>query len=233
MLAIIGDFNARIGNDDGIFTYHQHSNRNGSLLLDIVNEKQLVDINTSFQKKMNKMWTYMDSSGTKYQPDYILIRKKWRNSNTNVEAYSSFSSTGSDHIIVSSKIILSLRSNRNTLPRKIPYNWPSFKSDKSLQDNYTVEINNRFYFLDGKDISEAYERFIKVNSEVASEIVPIKPKKVHICPSTDETVNKARRYTHKAYKTYADKVNETNQHNNIESRNKLYTVYKKIAIGTR
>ena len=97
MIAIIGDFNTRIGKDDGTFTYHQHTNRNGSLLLDIVNEKQLVVTNTSFQKKMNKMWTYMDPSGRKYQLDYILIRKKWRNSNTNVEAYSSFSSTGSDH----------------------------------------------------------------------------------------------------------------------------------------
>ena len=69
-----------------------------------------------------------------------------------------------------------------------------------------------------EDISEVYERFIKVNAEVTSEIVPIKPKKVHICPSTDETVNKAIQDTHKTYKTYADKVNDTNQHNNTESR---------------
>ena len=232
MLDIIGDFDARIGKDDGIFTYHQHTNRNGSSMLYIIKEKQLVVINTSFQNKMNKMWTYMDLSGRKYQLDYILIRKKWRNSNTNVEAYSSFSSTGPDHRIVFSNIRLSLRSNRNTLPRKIPYNWPLFKSDKSLQDKYTVEINNRFHFLDGEDISEVYERFIKVNSEVASEIVPIKPKKVNICPSTDETVNKAREDTHKACKTYEDKVNDTNQNKNTESRKKLYTAYKNIAIST-
>ena len=103
--------------------------------------------------------------------------------------------------MVSSKIRLSLRCNRNTLPRNILYNWPLFKSEKSLQDKYKVEINNRLHFLDGEDISEAYERFIKVNSEVASEIVSIKPKKVHICPSTDETVNKARQDTHKACKS--------------------------------
>ena len=63
----------------------------------------------------------MDPSERRYKLDYILIRKKWINSNTNMEAYSSFSSTGSDHIIVSSKIRLRLISNRNTLPRKIPY----------------------------------------------------------------------------------------------------------------
>ena len=44
----------------------------------------------------------------------------------------------------------------------------------------------------GEDISEAYERFIKVTYEVASEIVPIKPKKVHICPSTDETESRKK-----------------------------------------
>ena len=82
--------------------------------------------------------------------------------------------------------------------------------------------------MDGEDILEAYERFIKVNSEVASEIVTIKPKKVHICPFTDETVNKARQDTHKACKTYEDKVNDTNQHNNIESRKKLYTAYNTL-----
>ena len=42
----------------------------------------------------------MDKSGRKYQLDYILINKKWRNSNTKVESYSIFSSTGSDHGIV-------------------------------------------------------------------------------------------------------------------------------------
>ena len=131
-----------------------------------------------------------------------------------MEAYSSFSSTGSDHRNVSSKNRLSLRSNRNTLSRKIPYDWPLFKSDKALQVKYTVEINNRFYYMDGEDISEAYKRFIKVNSEVASEIDHIKLKKVHICPSTDETINKAIQDTHKVCTTYKDKVNDTKQHTN-------------------
>ena len=39
-LIIIGDFNARIGKDDGHFTYHLEKNTNGVLLIDIINEKQ-------------------------------------------------------------------------------------------------------------------------------------------------------------------------------------------------
>ena len=65
-LAMIGDFNARIGKDDGTFTYHQHTNRNGSLLLDIVNEQQLVVTNTSFQ---NKMWTQVEENTNLLYPD--------------------------------------------------------------------------------------------------------------------------------------------------------------------
>ena len=41
-----------IRNEDGHFIYHQDTNRNGQLLMDIVNEKQLVIINTCFQKKL-------------------------------------------------------------------------------------------------------------------------------------------------------------------------------------
>ena len=55
VLIIIEDFNERIKN----FTYHQEINKNGVLLIDIINEKQLVITNTCFQKKLNKLWTYM------------------------------------------------------------------------------------------------------------------------------------------------------------------------------
>ena len=64
-MCFIGDFNARIEKDDGTFTYHQHINGNGSLLLNIVNEKLVIN-NIYFQKKMNTMWTYIDPSGRKY-----------------------------------------------------------------------------------------------------------------------------------------------------------------------
>ena len=117
VLIIIGDCNARLGKYDGNFTYHQQTNKNVVLLIDIINEKQLVITNTCFQKKLNKLWTYIDPYCRKYQLDYILMRKTWRNSITNVEAYNTFSSIGSDHRIISSKVRLSLRENRNTLPR--------------------------------------------------------------------------------------------------------------------
>ena len=36
------------------FTYHQETNKNSVLLIDIINEKEFVKSNTCFKKKMNK-----------------------------------------------------------------------------------------------------------------------------------------------------------------------------------
>ena len=55
ILIIIGYFNAKIGKDDGNVTYHQETNKNGVLLIDIIDEKQLVITNTCFQKKLNTL----------------------------------------------------------------------------------------------------------------------------------------------------------------------------------
>ena len=70
--------------------------------------------NTNYKKKRGKLWTYIsDMSGTRTQVDYILIRRKWKNSVKNCEAYNTFSSVGSDHRILTATLKLSLRVTRN------------------------------------------------------------------------------------------------------------------------
>ena len=61
-------------------------------------------------------------------------------------------------------------------------------------------------------------------------LVPLVIKTNNMCPFTDNTVSRARDYTDLADREYEDNVNETNQHNNTESRNKLYTAYTNIAV---
>ena len=74
---------------------------------DLALENNLAITNTHFQKKKGTLWTYIsDMSGTKSQVDYIMINRKWINSVTNVEAYSTFSSIGSDHRILTARIKL-------------------------------------------------------------------------------------------------------------------------------
>ena len=101
LLLVLGDFNAHLGKEVGKYTYHDRTNRNGKLLIDLAQETGLVITNIHKQKKSGKLWTFIsDMSGTKSQVDFILVNSKWKNSVKNCEAYNSFSSMGSDHRIV-------------------------------------------------------------------------------------------------------------------------------------
>ena len=116
-----------------------------------------------------------------------------------MEAYSSFSSIGSDHLIISYKARLSLRANRKTLPRKLRYNWPLFKSDMSLQEKYAIEIKNRFILQGDGEILDTYERFIDIHAEVTRELIPLLIKTNKMYPSTENTVSRAREDTRRIY----------------------------------
>ena len=100
-VSILGDFNARIGPEEARHTFHEATNRNGSFLADLLLEFNLLVANGQFQKKPGKLWTFKDrATDSLRQLDYILIRKKRRNSLMNAEAYNSFSTVGSDHRFV-------------------------------------------------------------------------------------------------------------------------------------
>ena len=112
VLIISGDMNAQIGkNLNNKFSLHNSSNRNGEYLTDFTLENRLTCMNTKFQKRKGKLWTYTYANNAKAQIDDILINKKWNNSILNCEAYSSFEGVSSDHQIVTAKIRLSLRRN--------------------------------------------------------------------------------------------------------------------------
>ena len=83
----------------------------GNILTDFMIENRLACLNTNYQKREGKLWTYTYANNTKAQIDYVLINKKWKNSALNCEAYSSFEGVSTDHRIVTAKIRLSLRKN--------------------------------------------------------------------------------------------------------------------------
>ena len=178
MLMVIGDFNARLGKEDARFTFHDETNKNGMYLMDLIMEKNLICGNTYFQKRKGKLWTFVSPGGNKYQLDYILVRKKWRNSLKNAEAYNTFASVGSDHRIVSARIKLSLRKSK-TIPGKKQHDWGLLSTDSDLQKQYSIEVRNRFQPLDKLDESatEKYDRFIRANSEAAEKKHPKKKEK--------------------------------------------------------
>ena len=109
VLLVLRDCNAHLGEEAVKHTYHKCTNSNGEHLLDPACEMNLIITNTAFQERKGKLWTFLsDMTGSKSQIDYILINKKWKNSVKNIEAYSSFASTGSDHRIVIARLKLSL-----------------------------------------------------------------------------------------------------------------------------
>ena len=163
-LVIAGDFNAQMGRDIANFSFHQETNRNGSKLNDLILEHELIASNTTFMKKRNKLWTFQSPNGSKSQIDFILVRKKWKNSVHNSQAYSSFSSVGSDHRVVSANVFLSLRSSKKSTPNPMKsIDWTQVLGDSELQSTYAIEVKNRFDVLSkpNDDVETKYSNLIK------------------------------------------------------------------------
>ena len=211
---VIGDCNAHIGKDDARYTYHDITNKNGKLLLELVDETNMLITNTRFQKKPGKLWTYIsDMSGTKSQIDYILINRKWKNSVKNVEAYSSFGSIGSDHRIVTARMKLSLRCERAP-PRRKPYDWGVLRSDKALQQRYTVQVQNRYAELcaeaENDDVTSTYKNLITANNEAATKLIPTKTRSKRKVTSDDPRIINARNRVNNAFAKYETDPSDIN-----------------------
>ena len=105
ILIIGGDMNTQIRkNGNHKYSLHNSSNRNRQHLTDFKIENRLTCLNTNFQKREGKLWTYTYAYNTKGQIDYVFINKKWKNSIVNCMAYSSFVDVSSDHQTVTAKI---------------------------------------------------------------------------------------------------------------------------------
>ena len=133
-----------------------------------MDEYSLFASNNNFMKSRKQLWTFEYPSGKRAQIDYILFRKKWRNSIKDARSYSSFSTVGSDHRIVSSTIKLSLRSSKKCLPHPMKtINWKEVASNTDLSKSFSVAVHNKFQALSSDhelthdNIEETYSNIIK------------------------------------------------------------------------
>ena len=129
--------------------------------------------NTFFRKRTGKLWTFMaDSTGAKTQVDYILIRRKWKNSLHNCEANNSFSSVGSDHRILTAKLKLILRKN-STQAKKTQYDWSILKN-KDASTEYSKAVREKCNELQSENttVTELYENFIEANNIISKKMIP-------------------------------------------------------------
>ena len=91
-------------------------------------ENRLTYLNTDFQKREGKLWTYTCTNNTKAQIEHVFINKKWNNSPLNYEVYSSFEGVSSNHRIVTAKIRLSLRRIATRTRTTVYYDWPQINN---------------------------------------------------------------------------------------------------------
>lgn len=235
MLLVIGDFNAHMsrGHDnDPLWYFHQRTNRNGQLLRDTLEEAQLEATNHRFQKRPGKQWTFLsDATLTKTQLDYVLVRKKWKNCVKNTEPYNFFSSLGSDHRVVVSDVKLSLRKSKAP-PRRVLYDWDTFKRDDDLQGQYAVEVRNRYTLLCQQDSnSEAttqYNHFTTAIAETSEKLLKKKNKKRHDDPSIDQRVVDARKALMDSKTLYHQEPTEDHRLSVKDGKDNLEKTYKSV-----
>ena len=180
VVVIGGDMNAQIGkNGNHKFSLHNSSNRNGQHLTDFMIENRLTCLNTNFQKREGKLWTYIYANNTKAQIDYLFINKKWNNSTLNWEAYSSFSGVSSDQRIVMAKIRLSLWKNVTWRTTTVHYDWALF-NNRDIRDKYALTLRNKYDARKEKTEThtpnEEYENFVNAHLEAAAEFIPTKQR---------------------------------------------------------
>ena len=204
VLLVVGDFNGHIGKTHEQYTYHNITNKNGQHVIDFAEEADMFITNTNFRKKCGKLWTYIsDMSGTKTQVDYILIRRKWKNSVKDCEAYNTFSSIGSDHRILTATIKLSLRIAKKQ-PRSNVFDWSALR-DKDLQQAYTIAVRNRYEKLceEGQSATETCQHFIQSNEEASLKLLPKrKPRNKSKQSSRDPRILKARERVEEAFDAF-------------------------------
>ena len=139
-------------------------------------------LNTNYQKREGKFWTYTYANNSKAQIDYVFINKKWKNSAMNCEAYSSFEGVSSGHRIIKAKIRLSLRKNATRTATTKHYDW-ALLNNRDIRDKYVLELRNRFKTLQEKTEkgtpNDKYENFVNAHREVAEKCIPTKPRTKH------------------------------------------------------
>ena len=214
VLVFGGDMNAQIGkNGNNKYSLHNTSNRNGQHLTDFMIETRLTCLNTNFQKREGKLWTYTYANNNKAQIDYVIINKKWKNSAMNFEAYSSFDGVSSDHRIVTAKIRLSLRKNASRTTTTKKYDW-ALLNNRDISDKYELKLRNKFEALLEKTEkgtpNDEYENFVNAHLEAAANCIPTKPKTKYRVPWETLAVREKRSDVKTASKCNRKKPTNTN-----------------------
>ena len=197
-------------------------------------ENILTCLNTNYQKREGKLWTYTYANNSKAQIDYVVINKKWKNSAMNCEAYSSFEGVSSDHRIVTAKLRLSLRKNATRTAITKHYDWALF-NNRNIRDKYVSELRNRFETLQEKTEkgtpNDEYENFVDTHLGAASKCIPTKCRTKYRVPWETLAVREKRALVKTASKSYRKNPTNTNVRKLEKAQYQLASIYQKRTDG--
>ena len=120
------------------------------------------------------------------------------------QAYNSFNTLNSDHRIVSTKLRLSLRRNGKMKTKSSPpHDWQHFRSDRGIQEAYTIEVKNRFEALylevENPTADDIYSSLTEAHKEAAKKCVPKRKGKKKQVPWENEKIKEKRNQLKSAY----------------------------------
>ena len=147
ILVILGDFNAKVGKSDhqdimGKFGMGKRNER-GERLMNFCEKHNVCITNTFFQHPIRRLYTWKSPGDVKRnQIDYILIRKRFRNSIKQCKTYPG-ADIGSDHNPVVATMKIRLKKAQSKSEKKTLYDIDSLKN-KETQEKYLVEVRNKY-----------------------------------------------------------------------------------------
>ncbi|VVC38380.1 Endonuclease/exonuclease/phosphatase [Cinara cedri] len=189
-LIILGDWNALVGErtEPGVTGKFGFGTRNqrGDRLIEFCKERDMIITNTLFSQPKRRRYTWtMPEEGNRYQLDYILVKKRYRNQVKQSKSYPG-ADINSDHNLVIMETRLSLKkSTRNQETKK---KWYVEKLKQEGTRKQFFEVVNRIIRIKPTESTEeldnyenTWKSFKEAITKMADKIlgktknIPIKP----------------------------------------------------------
>jgi exonuclease III len=190
MIILMGDFNARIGQQQRQLTAFRNVgpytvdmiNDNGERLVDFCTVNNVVVTNTFYEHKAVYQTSWMHPGTKKWHLlDYTLVNRKFRSSVEDVRFYrKAAGSVGTDHHLMRAKIKLHLKSRRKGIQSShFRLDHSKLKDDRILE-NFQKDVARKFE--DDKDrdlnINEKYDTFVHALKKAANQHLNLDKKNI-------------------------------------------------------
>ena len=220
MLLIIGDLNAKVGNDNTNYgrAMGKHGcgvmNNNGERLADFCLNNNLVIGGTIFpHKNIHKLtWRSPDDRSVN-QIDHIITNGKWRRSLTDVRAFRG-ADVFSDHHLITATVKLKLRKMKKQSEQRKQLDSTKLKCP-SLKQQFVLEIRNRFQALadtteDDTSVNTKWDVIKNTYVDAAIKILGYKKKnnKKWITPGTWQKIEERKQLKAKLLNTKSLRLQE-------------------------